>query len=197
MNTKLNIHLPPVSGTLAGLKNSTQRGVVLVMAMILLIVISLLAVTSMRNVASTESISGNVRTTEMATQAAEMALRYCESSLVQLVGGVTSTFTTTFVTGNILPASANPSWTNLSNWDTAGTTMTFVLPTAVVPASANYKRRPECMVEPILSVATGSTTVNSTSSFVITARGFGPEVAAGTGRPNGSEVWLQSHIELQ
>jgi hypothetical protein len=35
------------------------------------------------------------------------------------------------------------------------------------------------------------------SAFVITARGFGPEVAADAGRPKGSEIWLQSTIEIQ
>ena len=40
--------------------------------MIMLIIVSLLAVTSMRNASSSESVSGNVRTTELATQAADI-----------------------------------------------------------------------------------------------------------------------------
>jgi hypothetical protein len=43
---------------------------------------------------------------------------------------------------------------------------------------------------------TGTASVTP-SAFVITARGFGPEVAAGSGRPQGTEVWLQSTIEIQ
>jgi type IV pilus assembly protein PilX len=65
---------------------------------------------------------------------------------------------------------------------------------------ASFKRPPECMIERMSVIQAGATAVSSTSSYVITARGFGPEVAAADGarsRPSGSEVWLQSHIELQ
>jgi hypothetical protein len=66
-------------------------------------------------------------------------------------------------------------------------------------AMVTYRREPECMVEPLPVMLSNGTVVN-TSSFVITARGFGPEVAAADGsrsRPVGSEVWLQSNIQLQ
>lgn len=62
-----------------------QNGVVLIIALILLVVISLLAVTSLRGAGSAESISGNVRTTELATQAAEIALRHCEAAALKVV----------------------------------------------------------------------------------------------------------------
>jgi type IV pilus assembly protein PilX len=179
-----------------------QHGVVLIIAMIMLIVISLLAITSMRNSASTEALAGNVRTTELATQAAEIALRHCESSVIELTtvaaGGTTTGYVTTMTAANILPSSTPASWQNTATWDSA-TTMTFVIPSAVMGGSTTYKRPPECMVETLPVMAAGSTVLNSTSSFVITARGFGPEVAADAtrARPTGSEVWLQSHIELQ
>ena len=44
-----------------------QQGVVLVIALILLVLISLLAVNSVKNSGSSESVAGNVRTTELAT----------------------------------------------------------------------------------------------------------------------------------
>ena len=53
-----------------------EKGVVLIVSLIVLVVISMLAVTSLRNVSSSEMISGNVRTTELANQAAEFALRF-------------------------------------------------------------------------------------------------------------------------
>jgi Tfp pilus assembly protein PilX len=80
-----------------------QRGVVLIIALILLVVISLLAVTSVRNAGSTATVAGNVRTTELATQAAEIALRHCESSVLAVVSG-TSAYATTFDASNILTA---------------------------------------------------------------------------------------------
>jgi len=179
-----------------------QKGVVLIIAMIMLIIVSLLAVTSMRNSASTEVLAGNVRTTELATQAAEIALRHCESSVVELMavaaGGTSTGYTTTMTTENILPTSIPANWQSISTWDSAST-RTFVLPSSLVGNTTTYKRPPECMIESLPVIAAGSTTVSSTSSFVITARGFGPEVAADANRarPTGSEVWLQSHIELQ
>ena len=176
-----------------------QKGVVLIISLILLVVISLLAVTSMRNVGSSESVAGNARTTELATQAADIALRYCESSILKMMGGLTA-YTTTFVAANILDGSEPPKWQDMSRqtgWDSASTAP-FVLPLSSVNQPGmifdTYKRPPECMVEKIPAVTTGTSTF-----YVITARGFGPEVApadAFRSRPVGSEVWLQSRIEI-
>jgi Tfp pilus assembly protein PilX len=179
-----------------------QRGVVLVIALSLLVVISLLAITSMRNAGSSESVLGNVRTTELATQAAEIALRHCKLSVLKVQnnakGDITSaeaSYDTTFNAVNILEASTPPHWQDTSgNWDKAPT-MAYVLPLSLVNQAggaivATYQRAPECMVEKLdLS--------GDTDFYVVTARGFGPEVAKASGeRPVGTEVWLQSHIDL-
>jgi len=187
-----------------------QRGVVLIIALILLVVISLLAVTSLRNAGSTETVLGNVRTTELATQAAEIALRHCESSVVEIVtvaSGGSSTYAANlngFTAANILPASTTTTaqWQDISIWD-SNSTAPVVLPLSIVnqtATTATYKRPPECMVESLPVMLAGG--LSTTASFVITARGFGPEVPALTDpttrvRPTGTEVWLQSHIELQ
>jgi type IV pilus assembly protein PilX len=180
-----------------------QSGVVLIIALILLVVISLLAITSMRGAGSAEKVAGNVRTTELATQAAEMALRHCESSAIQLARNTPNTdpnfYATTFPIGSIAPVNS-VQWQSTTTWDsTTANTATFVLPasTFVVGGTSTYKRPPECMVE-LLSggMPTGAASVTP-SAFVITARGFGPEVATGAGRPQGSEIWLQSTIEIQ
>ena len=192
-----------------------QHGVVLIISLILLVVISLLAVTSMRNAGSSESISSNVRTTELATQAAEIALRHCESSVLSLMGGTAypQTHTPTFTVDNIFPANmtdtstpATPRWQDKSTstgWDSTAT-VAYMLPLELVNqtdmAITTYKRPPECMVERQPVVLEGPTVVNTTSSFVITARGFGPEVAKADGartRPQGSEVWMQSNIQIK
>lgn len=179
----------------------SERGVVLIIALILLIVISLLAVTSMRNASSSEAVASNVRTNELATQAAELALRHCEASAIKVVrnlaGDTTSaqaTYTTTFAQSNIVWAATAVEWKNVTaTWDIGGSTKTFVIPSTVPYGTATFKRAPECMVESL----TGATPVSTAAAFVVTARGFGPEVASGTGRPQGSVVWLQSTIELQ
>lgn len=173
-----------------------QRGVVLLISLIMLVIISMLAVTSMRNAGSTESILGNVRATELATQAAEIALRHCE----------------VMARSGPIPLGVPDQWKNLATWDSASPTVT-VLTLAEVGTVNTYKRPPECMVEPVAVLrislpeedldtgefTTADPVLTSASNFIITARGFGPEVAAVDGarnRPQGTEVWLQSQIEL-
>ena len=189
--------------TCAAISSGRQQGVVLIIALILLVVISLMAITSMRNAGSAESVAGNVRTTELATQAAEIALRHCESSAIQLATNTASSetafYSTDFPISSIAPISS-ALWQSTATWDSSSSnTATYVLATATfaVGGTTTYKRPPECMVELMSgSMPTGTASVTP-SAFVITARGFGPEVAAGSGRPQGSEVWLQSTIEIQ
>ena len=88
-------------------------------------------------------------------------------------------------------------------WDDSASTMAFTLPLSSVNQAGmaeTYKRSPECLVEMQQPVGGASNVLTRTSSFVITARGFGPEVAEADSkrsRPQGSEVWLQSHIQTQ
>ena len=182
-------------------RHQAERGIVLVIALILLVIISLLAVTSLRNAGSSESVAGNVRTTELATQAADIALRHCESSAIKITKLIANasdtsaqaTYPTTLVEANVQRVSTADQWKSVTNWDSTTTTAVFVLPSDLVGNTATYQRPPECMVESL----TGVTPTGPPASFVITARGFGPEVAAGTGRPAGTVVWLQSTIEIQ
>ncbi len=190
-------HMPSFRSSLALTKKSAarQQGVVLIVSLIMLVVISLLATLSIKNAVSTEGVSGNVRTSQLASQAAEIALRYCEDAVSQI-----STGTGTLVD---LPTIQNyatpPLWQTASNWDSASS-VAFVIPSAFVnetSGSATFKRLPECMVERMQVVNAG--VVSTTSTYVITARGFGPEVAAADSarsRPEGSESWMQSTIEL-
>jgi len=211
----------------------SQHGVALLIALIVLVVISLLAATSIRNASTTVSVSGNVRTTELATQAAEIALQHCELSVLSLVreaSGTSDSYDPDEVT---LPSEASVSasrWQDTANWDDDDEepATVFQIPLTMVNHTGmgvTYKRAPECMVERmtvttvelvfvtdpvtgelIIDPVTGEPTPKTPpeyiavrdvdSMFLITARGFGPEVAKGTGRPVGSEVWLQSHIEI-
>lgn len=162
-------------------KSQGEKGIVLGITLIILMLIALLAATSMRNSGSTEQVLGSVRTTILAREAAEAALRYCEES-VQKSGEVP------------IQAAGAAEWSTIAKWDEADSTI-FVLPVAVlnqIELTETYRRMPECMVELVLP---------TTSNYVITARGFGPEVKAVASnesrRPSGAEVWLQSHIELE
>lgn len=200
-----------------------QRGVVLLITLIVLAIISLLAITSVRNASSSESVSGNVRLTELATQASELALRHCERSLLDLLttgSGGSSTYTTTFVQANLLepPPQTDPPqpqhWQRADKWDSndaitaSGSTPAdvYVLPLALLNQASlskvTYQRPPECVVEKmVVMLGGGGATVppkeSTNTSFLITARGFGPEVApadSNRDRPIGSEIWLQSQL---
>jgi type IV pilus assembly protein PilX len=172
--------------------SARERGVVLIVALVMLVVISLLAAFSMRNALSGEGVSGNVRTTQLASQAAEVALRYCENAIIANVNSGTALPAGFVVQGNQVP----PLGVSTSNWDGTRTGV-FVLGTSTVNlATATFKRVPECIAEK-MPVVTAAGTLTFTSTYIITARGFGPEVAAGTGQPDGSEVWLQSTLEVQ
>lgn len=181
----------------------SQGGVALVIALVMLVIISLLAITSLRNAGSAELSAAYVRTTELATQSAEIALRHCEASVLGemiVEAGAVSLYPTTFVAANILAATSPPQWQNKAVWDSSSAAV-YVLPLALLNqpgmAVTTYKRPSECMVER-LPVAPG---VDGATFFVITARGFGPEVAAVVGlartRPVGTEIWLQSGIKLE
>lgn len=168
---------------------------VLIIALLLLIIISLLAINSMHTAASTETVSNNNRVVILGNQAAEIALRYCEEATTQQVNGAV----TLASVPSIQDYAASPKWRDLNNWDSTRTGV-FVLPDSTVNQSglayATYSRRPECIVERVPVFDTTTSTTNTNRSFVITARGFGPEVADGTARPSGGEFWMQSTIDI-
>jgi type IV pilus assembly protein PilX len=175
-----------------------QTGVALIMALIMLAVISMLASFNARNAASTEAIMGTVRTSGLAKHAAEAALRYCENAVLQIASG-----TGTLVSlPTVVSYATTPTWINTGIWDSTNTAV-FVVPSSSVNVSGvsvTYARAPECIVEQIPIVQSGSFTLTYSLSFVVTARGFGPEVQAADSarsRPKGSEVWMQSTIELE
>ena len=180
-----------------------QRGLVLIVSIVLLAIVSVVAAFSTRNAASAETVSGNVRLTALATQSAEIALRHCEDSVahvVALAAGQTSEYETDFKEENILPENMQSAWETPAGWDVS-TPNVYVLPVEKVNQpglAATYKRPPECMVVRMPVVLPGGS-ISTNTAFIITARGFGPEVEADPERrrPVGSEVWLQSHIQLQ
>jgi type IV pilus assembly protein PilX len=170
-----------------------QRGVVLIIALVMLVVVSLLATFSIRNALSTEGVSGNVRTTQLASQSAEVALRVCEDAVVNFVKSATALPSGLTLQSPTVP----PLGVNTGNWDGARIGV-FTIPSASVnQASATFARMPECIAEQVAVVNATGTALTTTTTYLITARGFGPEVANGTGRPEGSEVWLQSTLEVE
>lgn len=97
------------------------------------------------------------------------------------------------ITPEAAPLSGSYRWQTLANWDGVGSGTNI---TTLVSSDINnraddsgklYKRYPECMVQYLQAA--------NIRRVVVTARGFGPDVAAidaGRSAPTGAEVWLQS-----
>jgi type IV pilus assembly protein PilX len=160
------------------------------MALIMLVVLSFAGLIAARNSASFEQYSNNMRTTQVAKQAAEVAIRYCESVAIDFVdnGGAyyvadSAKINTTEIAA---PDSSSADWQTQANWKSGGAKLIEVAPTydSSVQANAKLTNKPACMIQAL-----------ATSRFVITARGLSNDAKIdGTSGAltNGSEVWLQS-----
>ena len=231
----------PASACVSRAGSQRQRGVVLIVALILLVVLSLVSAAAIRSSSSSELSTNNTRTQALGMQAAEAALRVCEtralnymstswptSTVVALnavyrapiaVGGfavndlilsnAARTTGATFdaveagfwtnanslpqITPEAAPGGVSYRWQTLTNWDGtgSGTNITTLVSTDINnradDAGKLYKRYPECMVQYLQAA--------NIRRVVVTARGFGPDVAAidaNRSAPTGAEVWLQS-----
>lgn len=170
-----------------------QHGVVLIMSLVMLVIISLLASMTMKSALSTESISGSVRLNQLAHQSAEAALRFCEDAAIKTLNGIA-------VTGfSIQPQSSSLQGNSTTVWDAASGAVAYTLTLdSVNNNNQPYKRPPECIAEQLAPAGSPKADM----LIAITARGFGPEVVAVPDgatdrRPAGSEVFLQSTLELQ
>lgn len=169
-----------------------QRGIVLIMALILLMLISGVAVFTIRGSISGEQVSNNIRSSTAALQAAETALRFCEQ-------GVLSSGTPVKVnmTGLDVDSAVPPSlWATRANW-TASTTLVNTVTTAFANSSnaagRSLNKMPLCIVEN-WELQTAGSNARPRPSYLITARGFSQDYAVnGSGVViAGSEVWVQS-----
>ncbi|MFK7963745.1 MAG: hypothetical protein AB8C46_07245 [Burkholderiaceae bacterium] len=165
-----------------------QQGVALAVALILLAVIGLSSVAALNSGLYGGLVANNLRSNQLAVQAAEMALRVCEKQAI--AGGAAVP---------IQPLPANTSGTPVQ-WATAATwnNVAFTLPDGIVNSPSSeirYVQAPQCLIEQMeLRKMKGSF---DEVAFVVTARGFSPDYrrdAAGT--VQGSEVWLQTTIRL-
>ncbi len=174
-------------------KHRSQQGVVLIMSLLMLVLVSLLATTTMKSALSSEAVSAGVRQNQLAHQAAEMALRHCEDAVFNHANS-----------GAALPSGLaiqdfgiTPSWqATATTWDQINLAIYVLSLNDVNNNGAPYQRPPECLVEHLAAAGTPE----HNTVFVVTARGFGPEVPkAGDStdrRPKGSEVFLQSTLQL-
>jgi type IV pilus assembly protein PilX len=171
-----------------------EKGVVLPIALIMLVIISFAGLLAARNSATFDQFSNNMRTNQVARISAEDALRQCERIARASVEG-SGEFATDVgkiaganeITADTEAAIRNGLWNTHANWVSGAANLITVTPSYTgtdVQANARIKNPPTCIVQ---------TMVND--RFLITARGLSNDAVVNddTGvLTAGSEVWLQS-----
>ncbi len=173
---------------------STQKGVVLAMVLIFLVIMMALGIAAARNATLEERIAGNFRSQQLAFQAAEQALRFCEThiqagSASALAAGVT------FHDPGPISGGANDGkeyWEVESFWkdDAFSTPLPVLVVQNANGLSDPLDVRPRCIVEQmdVLFSPLSIDQKDAKAQFRITARGVGSHA--------NSVVLLQSYLVL-
>ena len=182
---------------------SGQRGVSLLIVLIMLVVIGLTSAASLRSASSNERISNNFRMHALAEQYAEAALRYCETQLTLADGARVDSLREASL--RAFTGAAYPAWANPLTWTGAGgayASLTRVPEAFVASADSAFKptQLPQCAVEKqSLALTQNGVPAGAADVYVITARGFSTDYSAspqGVGL-TGSVVWLQSLVSVR
>ena len=172
------------------LRGAPQRGVSLLIVLVMLVIIGLTAASTLRTAASEQQLGNNLRTSALAQQYAEAALRFCEAQLLLNDAARVPTLREALIPATLAAA---PDWQLPGTWTGAvgaAATRTNV-PAAVISTvgqTTPSATLPQCVVErqslgnPVFTV------------LVVTARGFSPDYQrdANGNTTSGSVVWLQS-----
>ena len=176
------------------LPNSSRRqsrGVVLAVSLILLAVIAITAAAAIKSVMSSDQIGANIRSSNLAYQAAEAALRWCESQVIVNSGLV--------IIQPEAEVDAAPVWRTVNNW--TNNNVSVAVPLTVLTNTASntnrYTTQPRCIAEDVSLPPPGSSTIPEARIVRITARGFSPDYSRdNNGVGTGGEVWLQSTLSI-
>jgi type IV pilus assembly protein PilX len=165
-------------------RNHLQAGLVLPMVLIFLVIMMFLGTAAIRNVTLEEKSAGNLRGRNLAFQAAEQALRYCETAVLR---GAVAAVNLPILDEGPITTGANAGknyWEVTGNWTNAA--MAVVVPQSAAEQSNGVVTpadRPRCMAERIDSrilstIETGTSNLvsgDTKQQFRITARGVGPD----------------------
>lgn len=201
--SKISFVRPGQPGRVRRLQGHRERGVVLVITLILIVILSLLGTFAIRNATQSERSINGIRSAEVAREAAETALRFCEQ--VAIFDGDGKDYTeygTTGLRGRIIAttiaseADGAAAWRTASNW--SGNNV-IPVPDAYFKKSTGgaadtdamqLLNAPRCLIQKIESTSTPKLT-----GYLITARGFANNATftSSTGKTTqGAESWMQS-----
>lgn len=159
--------------------NRLQTGVVLPITLIFLVVMMVLGVAGIRNVMLEEKMAGNLRSQQLAFQAAEQALRFCEKRIEindENPPGI-----------KVLPELPGTRyWEVSTNWHNSQ--FSNIVPVTQANVADPLAARPECMVERFDPLPSPTNPREKRPKFRITARGVGTISSAA--------VYLQSYLVL-
>jgi type IV pilus assembly protein PilX len=129
---------------------SAQRGVTLIITLVMLVVVTLIAVSGLRSTTMNERMAGNTRDRQRAFQAAEAAVRTCLSQLDN----------NNYLGLKSPPAAAGtiPLWEDSANWSNTKSTAVSLSGTG-----AGVSADPRCLVE----------TLGTLGSLRVTGRAVG------------------------
>lgn len=181
-----------------------QRGVVLVISLILIVILSLLGTFAIRNATQSERSVNGIRTAQVAREAAETALRFCEQiSIFDSDNKDYSEWGTSGLRAKIVAATitseqdATAVWRSANYWKSS--TNMIEVPAAyfkkysnssVATDAAQLQTAPRCLIQRIKSTSTPVL-----HGYLITARGFANSAKfdPSTGvTSQGAESWMQS-----
>lgn len=166
-----------------------NRGVVMPVALILLVIISFAGLYSARTSANHEQFSNNLRTMNVARHAAELGIRYCERIVIDQAENDGENFpddAARVVQNQALgPDDNNAVWRVLANWSNAGANLISAPLTYAdnVKSSVELNFAPTCIAQRMPD-----------DQYVITSRGLSNDAQMNAnGRlTRGSEIWLQA-----
>ena len=166
-----------------------QFGIALPVTLIFLLVMSMIGIAAIRNVMLEEKIAGNLRSRQLAFEAAEQGLRYCEMLVQELSQSNAETHLPLLAAGPIAEGSNKGKnyWESAASW--ADNAMSIPLPSSI--HSPNLKEAPRCMIEEMAFPGDYEFQLipsDLPQAYRITARGIG------TG--SNVAIFLQSYLRL-
>jgi Tfp pilus assembly protein PilX len=186
-------------------RNRNARGIVLIVALVLLLVISMGSTVGVRLAMNSSAIATGLKGATEAQQLADLGLRWCELQARLAAAGQPAAGIANL---NIPPADTvrEDAWENFATFDaTARPISGQVLAAAGMPAATP----PQCMViesktwpgvfedDKNMSGVMSSKGVSAVRKYQITVRGMSRDFIENTnGEDRGSEVWLQSTLIL-
>ncbi len=166
-----------------------NQGVVLIVVMIMLVLIGFMSAAVMRGAINSDQVSNNNRAQMQATEAAQLALRFCEVELTK------SSASSPLLTIAAAPPDSNPKmlWESKGSW-TGGTPLAIKVPEDAMKTTgmATSLRQPECLAQYAFNT--------DPSPVVLTVRGFSGDYTENRNTnqiESGSVIWLQSTFLLQ